>query len=75
MNRPMTVPEVHTGGGEFRLDIVDDEAPANEKRWRIVLKNHVFQLVLIDDAKSVHNCLSIERTGAQPNVIRGGEQL
>lgn len=75
MNRTITVPEVHTEGGEFRLDIVDDDAPVDERHWRITIKNHVFQLVLIDDAKSVHNCLSIERTGTRPNITRGGEQL
>lgn len=75
MNRLTPVPEVHTEGGEFRLDIVDDSASANEKRWRIVLKDRVFQLVLFDDCGNEHRCLSIERTGTQPNVIRGGEQL
>lgn len=62
------VPEVHTEGGEFRLDIVDDTASVNEKRWRIVLKGHVFQLVLFDDAGNEYRGLQIERRGTQPDV-------
>lgn len=68
MNRTPPVPEVHTEGGEFRLDIVDDAARVNEKRWRIVLKSGVFQLVLFDDAGNMYNGLQIERRGTQPDV-------
>ena len=69
------IPEVHTDGGEFRLDLVDDSAPFNEKRWRIVVKDRVLQIVLFDDASNEHRCLQIERQGTTPEVIRGGQPL
>lgn len=72
MNRLTPVPEVHTEGGEFRLDIVDDSASADEKRWRIVLKNNVLQIVLINDTGNEHRCLSVERVGTTPDIVRGG---
>lgn len=64
------IPEVHTEGGEFRLDIVDDSARVNEKRWRVVLRGGVFQLVLFDDAGNEYRGLQIERTGTQYDVFR-----
>lgn len=69
------VPEVHTEGGDFRLDLIDDSAPINERRWRIVLKDRVFQLVLFDDAGNEHRTLQIERRGTTPEIVRGGPQL
>lgn len=63
------VPEVHTEGGEFRLNIVDDSASANEKRWRIVLKNGVLQIVLLDDIGNQCRALQIERTGVVPTTV------
>ena len=64
------VPEVHTEGGEFRLDIVDDAAPANQKRWRIILKNGTLQIVLFDDICNEYNGVQIERRGTTPDVHR-----
>lgn len=69
------IPEVHTEGGEFRLDIVDDTASANEKRWRIVLKGHVFQLVLFDDAGNMYTGVQIERRGTQPDVYKNRDVI
>ena len=62
------VPEVHTEGGDFRLDIVDDSASVNERRWRIVLKNHVLHVVLLDDCANMYNGVQIERRGTTPDV-------
>lgn len=70
MNRLTPVPEVHTEGGEFRLDIVDDHARTGEKRWRIVLRNGVLQIVLFDDAGNEYRGLQIERRGTQPDVYQ-----
>lgn len=64
------VPEVHTEGGEFRLDIVDDHAKFNEKRWRIVLRNSVLQIVLFDDAGNEYRGVQIERRGTLPDVFQ-----
>jgi hypothetical protein len=72
---PGTPHEVHIEGGEFRLDIVDSTAPVNERRWRIILKNGVFQLVLINDAGSEHRVLHIQRQGTGFDVTRGGAPL
>lgn len=68
--RTTPVPEVHTEGGEFRLDIVDDSALVNERRWRIVLKNHVLQIVLFDDAGNMYKGVQIERRGITPDVYK-----
>lgn len=64
------VPEVHTEGGDFRLDIVDDHAKSNEKRWRIVLRNGVLQIVLFDDAGNEYRGVQIERRGLTPDVFQ-----
>lgn len=61
-------PEVHTEGGEFRLDIVDDNASVNERRWRIVLKNGMLQIVLFDDAGNGYRGVQIERRGLTPDI-------
>lgn len=63
------VPEVHTEGGEFRLDIVDDHASVNERRWRIVLKNGALQVMLMDDIGNQRRALQIERVGVIPTAI------
>lgn len=75
MNRQIPVPQVHTEGGEFQLDIVDDSAPANEKRWRIVLKDGTFFLMLFDDTGSEHRGLQVKREGVVMQLTRGGVQL
>lgn len=67
--------EVHTGGNEFRLDIIDDDAPVNQKRWRIVLKDEVFQVVLFDDAGNEYRGLQIERRGITPEVYKNRDVI
>lgn len=69
------IPEVHTEGGDFKLGLVDDSAPTNEKRWLIVLKDRVFQLMLFDDAGNECRTLQVHRTGTTPEIVRGGPQL
>jgi hypothetical protein len=70
VSRPIPTPEVHTNGGVFSLDIVDDDAPVNEKRWRIMLKNGILHIVLFDDAHNMYRGVQIERRGTQPDVYQ-----
>lgn len=67
-----TVPEIHTEGGLFKLDLVDDPAPVNARRWRIILGRKMLQVVLFDDAGNEYNSIQIERVGTQPQITRGG---
>lgn len=64
------VPAVHTEGGEFRLDIIDDAATADNKHWRIVLRNGVLQIVLFDQRQD-YGGLQVERRGTQFDIHRG----
>lgn len=63
-------PTVHTEGGEFRLDIVDDSASMNAKRWRIMLESGILHVILFDDSGNEYRGLQIERVGTTPNVFR-----
>lgn len=73
--RQITVPELHTEGAQLRLDLVDDNAAINCKRWRIVLDHGTLQVVLLDDMGNDYQTLRIKRIGTQYDVVRGGEAL
>lgn len=65
-------PEVHTEGGRFVLDLVDDGAAPNEQRWRIALERGGLQVVLFDASTCEHRVVQITRTGIIPEITRGG---
>lgn len=75
MRTPVNItPTVHTEGGEFRLDIVDDANTPDSRRWRIVLREGALHVVLLDEGGFNYNVLRVTRHGTAYDIVRGGPQ-